>query len=96
MMIAHTSPGGSAMLKPLYGVTALDGIKELAKAHGIEVEYAPGVIASRYLPVLNQFAASPSGSREPYDVTFYSEEPTPTSKPTLEFTVNSSSGCLVS
>lgn len=84
------------MLKPIYGVTALDGIKELAKAHGIEIEYAPGVIASRYLPVLDSLATSPSNDREPYDVTFYDHDPTPSSTPTLKFTVNSSSGCLVS
>jgi hypothetical protein len=86
------------MLKPLYTVTALEGIRSYAEKYGVEVEYAPGVIASRYLPVPDKLARSPTDAREAYNVEFFREDPITVRdcEPTLSFTVNTSSGCLVS
>ena len=81
----------------LYTVSALDAIREYGKRHGIEVEYAQGCTASRFLPALDRLARSAQGNKNPYDLRYFGGDPNVLkSEPTMTLNVPFSSGCMVS
>ncbi|GAA5820715.1 hypothetical protein JCM10212_000839 [Sporobolomyces blumeae] len=55
--VAFPSGGGSASLAATYTVSPLEGITSAAKALGASVEFAMGVAAFRYIPLLDPYLA---------------------------------------
>lgn len=95
--VACISGGGSASLKPYYAISPLEGITEVAKQHGIEIEYAPGVHTSRYLPLLDPLVKSPEGVEGRITLSYYAQDPTtPGAQPVHTKIVDSSYAFMVS
>ncbi|KAI0060831.1 glycoside hydrolase family 3 protein [Artomyces pyxidatus] len=66
------SGGGSAALKPTYVVTPWEGIAKAAP-NGVEVNYAIGCYAHKYLPTLENDLTTPDG-KPGWLCTFYSHD----------------------
>jgi beta-glucosidase len=66
------SGGGSAALKPSYVITPYAGISDIAPA-GVEVSYALGCYAHKYMPTLEKFISTPDGVPG-WTCTFYAYE----------------------
>ncbi|KAJ7580984.1 glycoside hydrolase family 3 protein [Mycena floridula] len=81
------SGGGSAQLKPTYVVTPFDGLQQGAYP-GLQVEYALGCYAHKYLPTLENNLVTPTGSPG-WLCTFYAhDDKGDLTEPVAEFVVN--------
>ncbi|GAA5945845.1 hypothetical protein JCM3775_001904 [Rhodotorula graminis] len=73
--VAYPSGGGSASLAPSWLVSALDGITAAADEVGASVDYAVGVAAFRYVPLLDPYLTHPTSGKQGALVEFYNGKP---------------------
>ena len=68
--------GGSASLRALRSSSPLEGILAAAEKESVEVSYAPGVYAHRYLPLVNPLVCSKRSGKGYLDLDFFETDPT--------------------
>jgi len=73
--VAFPSGGGSASLAPSWVVSALDGITAAAEEAGASVDYAVGVAAFRYVPLLDPYLSHPTSGKQGARIQFFNGKP---------------------
>ncbi|KAJ9114084.1 hypothetical protein QFC22_005904 [Naganishia vaughanmartiniae] len=68
------SGGGSAYLTSKYVITPLEGIQQAFQGTGVEVTYAAGCYAHKYLPMLDGWITTEDGKKG-WTTDFYAESP---------------------
>lgn len=93
--IPSISGGGSASLKPFYVVSPLEAIKKLAHEVDIEISYAAGCHASRYLPLIDPYLSRTEPTAGVIHLSFYAADPATGSQPVHCKTVDTSLAFMV-
>ncbi|BGP37406.1 hypothetical protein JCM10450v2_001316 [Rhodotorula kratochvilovae] len=73
--VAFPSGGGSASMAASWVVSALDGITDAAKEIGATVDYAVGVSAFRYVPLLDSYLTHPTSGAQGARIEFFNGKP---------------------